>query len=133
MIKMELVQQSYQAGNETVTPADIVHFLDRSGFDLFVDHWNEQNLYFGKHGNQVMDVDRLFGSEKFKLGPSEEVLNAGALQILKHPLEAATFSHRNFLKSWTDVIAIERSLCDKMKRRWLTPEGERAAIAAALS
>lgn len=108
-----------QAGNETVTPHDIIRFLNESGFDLFVDHWNEQDLYFGKHGNQVMEVDKLFGSEKFNLPASVEELNKGANLIMKNPLEVHTFDHKRFLKSWTDVIAIEKSLSKKMKQRWL--------------
>ena len=108
-----------QAGNETVTPHDIIRFLNESGYDLYVDHWNEQDLYFGKHGNQVMEVDKLFGSEKFNLPASIEELNKGANLILKNPLEVNTFNHKHFLKSWTDVIAIEKSLSKKMKKRWL--------------
>ena len=38
----------------------------RSNFDIYLDHWNEQSLYFGNYGNQLMDIDKMFGSEKFK-------------------------------------------------------------------
>lgn len=55
-----------QAGNETIKAEEIVLFLNRSNFDIYLDHWNEQSLYFGNYGNQLMDIDKLFGSEKFK-------------------------------------------------------------------
>lgn len=49
------------SGNETVTAAQILEFLHENHFDIFIDHWNEQNLYFGKHGNDVMEIDKMFG------------------------------------------------------------------------
>lgn len=107
------------AGNETVSPFDIMNFLNRSGFDLYADHWNEQDLYFGRHGSKVMPIDALFGSAKFDLLTSEQALREAAVTILSQPFEAATFNHGKFLKSWTDVIAIERTLSEKMKRRFL--------------
>ena len=69
MIKIELVAPSYTDGNTTVTPEEIVKFLTLNGFDIYKDHWLENSLYFGKQGDQVLDVDRLFGSSKFKLVP----------------------------------------------------------------
>ena len=119
MIKMEIVQPSYDAGNETIHADHIIRFLNESGYDLYADHWNEQSLYFGNHGNEIQAIDRLFGSEKFKLPASREELTNGAILILKQPLDVATFNHKNFLKSWTDVIAIERSLSAKMKKHFL--------------
>jgi hypothetical protein len=40
--------------------------IHRSNFDIYLDHWNEQSLYFGNYGNQLMDIDKMFSSEKFK-------------------------------------------------------------------
>ncbi len=98
---------------------DILKFLNASDFDLYCDHWNEQHLYFGKYGNQVQEIDKLFGSEKFKMPTDLEVLKNSAIMILKSPIDVATFNHKNFLKSWTDVIAIEKGLSMKMKNKWL--------------
>lgn len=111
------------ADNETVSPFDIMNFLDRSGFDLYADHWNEQDLYFGRHGSKVMPIDALFGSAKFDLPTSEQALREAAAAILSQPFEAATFNHGKFLRSWTDVIAVERTLSEKMKRRFLPGGG----------
>lgn len=119
MIKMEVVQPSYEAGNETVTAEHILRFLNASGYDIYCDHWNEQNLYFGNHGDKIQEVDKLFGSDKFKLPASLEHLKGGAIQILRSPIDVASFNHKNFLKSWTDIIAIERGLSSRMKAHFL--------------
>lgn len=50
------------AGNQTVHAYDIVQFLNQSNFDLFIDPFNEQHLYFGKHGDKVLEIDEMFGS-----------------------------------------------------------------------
>lgn len=107
------------AGNETVSAASIVNFLHDYGFDLYIDHWNEQNLYFGKYGNEVFDIDKLFGSIKFGLGPDVGLLHQSAKKILSHPINPLDFNQRQFLKSATDVICIERSISEKMKKLWL--------------
>ena len=120
MIKIELVQPSYQSGNDTISAQDILVFLqDRAHFDLFVDHWNEQNLYFGKRGNEVMDIDKMFGSKKFSLPSDPHVLRDAARLILSNPINATTFNQKNFMKQSTDVIAIERNLADKMRAKFL--------------
>ena len=121
MIKIELVQPSYQSGNDTISAQDILVFLqDRGHFDLFVDHWNEQNLYFGKRGSEVMDIDKMFGSKKFNLPSDPHVLRDAARLILSNPINATTFHQKNFMKQSTDVIAIERNLADKMRAKFLS-------------
>lgn len=124
---MLLVPLPDAAGNETMSPQQIVSFLNSSGFEVFADHWNEQDLYFGKHHTQVMDIDRLFGSDKFKLATDEAALHAAAALILRAPLDVAGFNHKQFLKGATDVIAIERGLADRMKRKWLSAPAAPAA------
>lgn len=42
MIKIELVQPEYTAGNETVSALQVLQFLKERDFELYVDHWNEQ-------------------------------------------------------------------------------------------
>lgn len=119
MIKIELVQPDYTAGNETVSAQHILQYLQDRHFDLYVDHWNEQNLYFGKHGNDIMDIDRMFGSKKFNLKADRKVIDDSARLILSNPINASTFHQRNFMKQSTDVIAIERSLSELMKLKFL--------------
>lgn len=119
MLKIELVQPSYTAGNQTVHAADIIHFLNQSHFDLYMDPFNEQHLYFGQHGNKVQDIDGIFGSSKFSLPSSMDALNNAAIRILQSQIDPATFDHKQFLKQGTDVIAVERSLSKKMKKFWL--------------
>ena len=99
---------------------EIVRYLNRSNFEVFVDHWNEQHLYFGKHGNQLMDVDKLFGSDKFKLPADQSMLERAAQQVLLHPIDPSLFSQKDFLRQHTDIIAIERSLANRLKRKFLS-------------
>ena len=119
MIKIELVQPEYSAGNETVSSLHVLQYLKDKDFELFVDHWNEQHLYFGKRGGDVLDIDRMFGSSKHKLKADLNFLKQSAKLILQNPIDLMTYSQKNFLKSATDVIAIERTLCEKMKRLFL--------------
>jgi hypothetical protein len=106
------------AGNETVSAYDIVQFLNASHYDLFYDHFNEQDLYFGKHGNKVLDIDRLFGSEKFKLPTDVEFLHSSAKQMLVDQLDVKGFDQKQFLRKSTDIVAIDRQLANKMKEKW---------------
>lgn len=121
MMKIELVQPSYAAGNETVYAHEIISFLNKSHFDLFMDPFNEQHLYFGKHGDKIMEIDGLFGSAKFSLGSDTNLLNSAAAKILSMQIDVDKFDHKGFLKQTTDVIVIERGLARKMRRKWLTP------------
>ena len=102
-----------------MTPYQIVQFLNASNFDIYADHWNEQDLYFGRHHEKVMEIDHLFGSAKFQLGANPEKLRESAALILSKPVDPASFDHRKFLREHTDIIAIERSLSQRMKLRFL--------------
>lgn len=115
MMKIELVQPEYLDGNETMSAIQILQFLSSHGFDVFVDKWAENHLYFGKHGNEILEIDRMFGSTKFKLASDLNVLIASAKTILSSKIDVDSFNQRNFLKSSTDIIAIEKSLSIKMK------------------
>ena len=119
MIKIELVQPEYEAGNETVHIKEILEFLEGHHFDLYVDHWNEQHLYFGKQANDVLEIDRMFGSIKFKLQSDTKLLHECARRILSQPIDVKTYNREQFLKHATDVIAIERGLSGRMKRAFL--------------
>jgi FkbM family methyltransferase len=121
MIKIELVQNDYQDRNETVTAQDILIYLEKNGFDLFIDHWAENHLYFGKRGNEILDIDRLFGSPKFKLETDHGLLIHSGEQILKSKIDPHSWNQREFLKSATDVIAIEKGLAEKMRKRFNVP------------
>lgn len=119
MIKVELVQPDYRDGNSTVTSQDILKYLQANGFDLYLDKWLETNLYFGKRGNDVMDIDKMFGSKKFKIKSDTDTLRSSAKFILEAPINASTFNRNSFLKVSTDVIAIEKSLSNKLKQYFL--------------
>lgn len=119
MIKIELVQPEYTSGNETVPSAHILQFLQSNGFDLFIDRWAENSLYFGNHGNELLDIDKMFGSTKFKIKSDRETLYKSAKSILESQFDASAFNRNSFLKQATDVIAIEKSLSNKMKQKFI--------------
>ncbi|RYH14707.1 hypothetical protein EON65_33185 [archaeon] len=54
------------SGNETVSPHQVLSLLSPQ-FSLFIDPYNEAPLYFGKRPNDILDIDRMFGSAKFNL------------------------------------------------------------------
>jgi len=107
------------AGNETVKAIHILQFLNQAGFDLFTDVWAENHLYFGKKSDEILDIDRLFGSKKFNLGADPASLEQAAKRVLQAPIDVATFNQKKFMNAATDVIAIERTLAEKMRLRWL--------------
>jgi hypothetical protein len=107
------------SGNETFDASAVIDFLVRHNYDIYVDHWNEQGLYFGRHGNVLMEIDRMFGSAKFNLPANVSLLDECARKILMHPINPSSFNQREFLKSATDIIAIEKSLSERMKSHWL--------------
>ena len=109
------------AGNETVTPKQMLQYLSLHGYDLFTDIWAENFLYFGNKGNEIIDTDRMFGSKKFKLMTDKDVLDKSARGMLMASIDADTFDRDAFLKKATDIIAIERKLADQMKIRWSVP------------
>lgn len=86
---------------------------------MFIDPYNEQHFYFGKHGEKIQDIDHIFGSRKFNLPATLDGLNNGAKRILENQIDPATFDHKQFMNRGTDVIAIERSVSKKMKAHWL--------------
>ena len=60
----------------------------------------------------------MFGSKKFKLTTDLNVLDASAKRILEAPIDVDNFNQKNFLGKASDIIAIEQSLANKMRRRW---------------
>jgi hypothetical protein len=107
------------AGNETVSAKDIVNLLSENNFDIYVDHWNEQHLYFGKRPKDVLDIDKIFGSAKFNLGLDVQELHNAAKKIISEPIDPSKFDQKQLLKSATDIIAIEKGLSEKMRKRWV--------------
>eukprot|EP00605_Chrysophyceae_sp_TOSAG23-4_P001156 GSChrysophyteH1.ASY1.ANO1.1263.1 assembled CDS len=122
MIKIELVQPDYTAGNETVSAEHVMQYMVDNGFDLFTDHWNEQSLYFGKQPDDILDIDKMFGSMKFKIEADMPTLIQAAKTILENPIELKGFNRRAWMNRATDVIAIERTLAGKMRRHYLGTE-----------
>ena len=45
-------------------PQKRYQILIRTWIQLFKDHWLENYLYFGKEGNKVLDIDKMFGNTK---------------------------------------------------------------------
>jgi FkbM family methyltransferase len=119
MIKLELVQPSYTAGNETVSASEVLQYLQKHGYEIYTDVWAENSLYFGNRGKEILDTDRMFGSKRFKLTTDLSVLEQSAKKILTAPIDVANFDQKLFLSKATDIIAIEKSLADRMKLRWL--------------
>jgi hypothetical protein len=68
-----------------------------------------------------MEIDKMFGSAKFKLRSDLGVLHDSARLILNNPINATTFNQRAFMQKSTDIIAIERTLSERMKRKFLPP------------
>jgi hypothetical protein len=46
------------------------------------------------------------------------ILEQSAKKILTTPVDVANFNQKSFLSKATDIIAIEKSLADRMKIRW---------------
>ena len=108
------------AGNETVTPKQLLQYLVAQGFELYLDIWEEASLYFGKRPNEILDIDRLFGSKKFNIGPNITLQHVSAKRLLENPIDVNAFDRKTLRdKHATDVIAFEASLAAKMKQRWL--------------
>ena len=119
MLKIELVQPKYTDGNTTATPEEVVKFLYEHGFELFKDHWLENYLYFGKEGNKVLDIDKMFGNTKLNANLDGKFLDECAKKILADPIDVEKFNGHAFQKSFTDIIAIERDLSDRLKVRFM--------------
>eukprot|EP01035_Chromulina_nebulosa_P017814 gene17814-23424_t len=67
MFKIELVQNEYTSGNETVSPHHIIEFLHNNNFDLYIDHWNEQSLYFETAIEKIQPQISLFSDILYDL------------------------------------------------------------------
>lgn len=94
--------------------------LEDQGFDLFVDQWNEMNLYHGRDGKRAVPSDYLFGSARYNLPTDEEKLIAGAKSVLNDAIHSNNFDYEAFKRRAMDVIAIEKQLSERMKKRWLS-------------
>ena len=111
MLKFELNQKTYSVGNETVTNVELLLYLEKLGFILFFDEWPEGYLYNGRRGNELLEIDRIFGSTKFGILPNIDLLHSSARKILKSKFSAIDyhFGYRD-----KDVIAIKSALYQKM-------------------
>lgn len=113
-----------------MTSHQIIQFLDKMGFEIFVDHWNEQDLYFGKKPDKIMDIDKLFGSAKYNLPHNVDALYNAARVILSQPMDIPNYILHNFLKSYTDIICIEKVLATRMRKHFGVQPPAAAAPAA---
>lgn len=112
MLKIELIAKSFKAGNETVSSQDILKFLKEKGFDLFYDLYDSSN-YFEKKATYIMETDRMFGSKVFNLESNATALFGCARELIRNQVDIQ--SVRSEKPKYTDVIAIERKLADKMR------------------
>lgn len=96
-------------------PNAIIEHLVNNNFDVYIDHWNENPLYFGHHGNTLMEIDQMFGSAKFELNTNTSLLFDSARRILSNSVNQYTFKRIQFLRKATDIIGIEKTLSAKMK------------------
>ena len=119
MLKIELVQPKYTDGNTTVTPSDIIKFLCEHGFEIFKDHWLENHLYFGKEDGKVIEIDKIFGNSKVNVPLDYNFLEVSAKKILSDQIIPENFDSRQFQKVYTDIIAIEKNLAEKLRSRFL--------------
>jgi hypothetical protein len=92
-----------------------INFWSRPGFELFKDHWLENHLYFGKEQDKLLDIDKMFGSTKLKATTDPKFLDECAAKILSDPIDVDKFDGHAFQKHYTDIIAIERDLLQKLK------------------
>jgi len=123
MIKMELNMREYPLDfntNETVPAKAIITLLHEHNYELFVDMWREEKMYFGHGGNEINPIDNIFGSRKFNLRSDLSILDDAAKLILTNPIDPIKFTTmEEFSKLSTDIIAIDSDLAAKMKAKWL--------------
>jgi FkbM family methyltransferase len=116
MIKLEVNKDNYINGNQSVTSQQMLIYLEDQGFELFYDHWPENNLYFGKKHGIELEIDRIFGTSALNLlAPDFELMTQSALKIIEEPFQAKDFDIHAFTRLYSDVIAIERVVSAKMK------------------
>jgi hypothetical protein len=60
----------------------------------------------------------MFGSARLNVKPDKMFLDQCAKRMLTARVDHATFNLKAFAKIGTDLIAIERGLSERMKRRW---------------
>lgn len=119
MIKFELNQKEYKAGNETISAKNMLKFVEEKNYELFVDQFTEMGLFHGGKAKTVLDVDRLFGSKKFGLGVDESFIHGYAKKVLKASIKVDEFDYESFAKNADmDVIAIQKKLAYLMKVKW---------------
>lgn len=63
-------------------------------------------------------MDKLFGAERFGLTTNDDILQDAAVRILNDPLSSKTYDRDAFRNRAMDVIAIQASLVEKMKKKW---------------
>jgi FkbM family methyltransferase len=123
MMKMEVNMAEYPVdfnSTESVPAKAIISLLHEHNYELFVDMWREEYMYFGHSGDTVQPIDNIFGSRKFSLRSDLTYLDQAAKLILSNPIDPDQFtSHVEFNKLSTDIIAIDAELAAKMRKKWL--------------
>lgn len=117
MIKLELNMKTYEANNETISAINILHHLVRHNFTLMYDEWPDSKLLFGGKGEEIQDIDTIFGSSKFNIQPTYIALKAAAKKVLSSVF-LPTQAHLGG-KDPKDIIAIRNHLYQRMKNHFL--------------
>jgi hypothetical protein len=74
----------------------VLKYLHDHGFNIYLDMWEEQSLYFGRRPNDILDIDRIFGSKKFNLAADTTLLNSFAKKVLFYPVHFYQFYRKQF-------------------------------------
>ncbi len=122
MIKLEFdFNHFYKSGNETISGLELAKHLLNNDFDLYVDLWPESNLYFGRMGDVLLEIDQAFGFPKFNIASNVTLLHDMARKMLSETFDPSKCSFSKKLgqrhdgKPFTDLIAIKKSLSTKMR------------------
>ena len=122
MIKLEFdFNHAYKDGNESISGLDLAKYLLNNGYDLYVDLWPESNLYFGRMGDVLLEIDQAFGFPKFNIKSNVTLLYKMAQKMLSATFDPSKCSfsrqsgQRHDGNPFTDLIAIKRTLSSKMR------------------
>ena len=117
ILKIELnCHDTYRDKNKNLTGIQLAHYIRQRGYDLFIDLWPESSLYFGNHGNKILEIDRAFGYPKFGIRTHEPLLKDMATRMLNSRFNETLCSRGNKINGvfFTDVIAIKTSVAAAM-------------------
>lgn len=98
---------------------ELLNLLDKNNFDIFYEHFDERDYYFGKNKKQLLPMDYYFGSAMYNLLPDPQALYKGAQEILRDQIIPSKFNQKEYSKHLNDLIVIDRKLSAKLKAHFL--------------